>query len=111
MLTADEELMNLIPGGVHHNRIDPAAVFPCVAFWTVRRTPVNCADNVQTLKRVVLQANIMTLDGLYDDIFEEMDRVFKAGGFTLIQTEDVVEDELFELAARYEIVMPLYEEE
>ena len=109
-LSGDEQLMRLLPDGA-------AAIFhmqaaseeyprtPTLVYSVVSDVPTLHADNAEALHRVVVRIHIITIDGEYAQIYQEIKRVMTELGFTRRQTTPIVGRGRKMLAADFKIVI------
>ncbi|MBQ8698767.1 MAG: DUF3168 domain-containing protein [Schwartzia sp.] len=87
--------------GIYHLHGPDAGSYPVIVYSTLSDVPALHADNAEIERRVTVRIHIMTRDGQYGGIYDDVKRIMRGIGFTRVQTNEIYDDGLRILVADY----------
>ena len=100
-LNADTALTNLLAKDaknqcIFHCRNPSAKNYPVLVYSMTKDEPAVIADGVVLERRVTIRISILTRDGVFEEIFQEIWKVMAALGFIFVQaTESIEANDIF----------------
>lgn len=98
LLVKDRHCRCIYPG------ISPnAGSYPILVYNIISDVPALTADGEELERRVTCRIHILTKDGNYDHIYDEVNKVMKGLGFMRGQSVEMAEKDVFVLCVDYRI--------
>ena len=100
-LNADTALTNLLAKDaknqcIYHCRSPSAKKYPVLVYAMTKDEPAVIADGVVLERRVTIRISILTHDGVFEEIFQEIWKVMAELGFIFVQaTESIEANDIF----------------
>ena len=105
-LKADIALTSKLAGGekgIYHLHSPDAGSYPVVVYSTLSDVPALHADNSEIERRVTVRIHIVTKDGRYNGLNQDVKRIMCGLGFMRVQTNEICDDGLIILIVDYRI--------
>lgn len=96
-LTSDSALIALLAKGtksIFHLQApgDNSARYPCLVYSPISDVPALIGDDIEVTHRVTIRIHVITLDGQYNVIYRNINRIMSDLGFMRVQTTQYIED-------------------
>ena len=105
-LKEDATLVSKLAGrakGIYHVHGPDAGSYPVIVYSTLSDIPALHADNAEIERRVTVRIHIMTEDGRYGDIYDDVRRIMLSLGFMRVSTNEIYDGGLRILVVDYRI--------
>ena len=80
---------------IYHCRSPNAGSYPILVYTMIEDKPAVIADGTVLERRITIRISILTADGVFQKIFNEIWKVMAALGFIFLQAEETFEKDLF----------------
>lgn len=96
-LTGDTALIAVLANGaksVFHLQApsDNSTRYPCLVYTPITDVPAIVGDDIEVTHRVTIRMHIITLDGQYNEIYRNVNRIMQGLGFSRVMTNPYIED-------------------
>lgn len=96
-LTGDTALIAVLANGansVFHLQApsDKSTRYPCLVYTPITDVPAIVGDDIEVTHRVTIRMHIITLDGQYNVIYRNVNRIMQGLGFSRVMTNPYIED-------------------
>lgn len=80
---------------LYHCRNPNAGSYPILIYSIVADVPAVVADGVELVRRVTFRVSILTSDGVYEPMYQEIVRIMLGLGFMRVQTTEEIKNDVF----------------
>ena len=107
-LVRSKELTQLLAHGkksIYHGRSPNAGTYPVLVYSIISDVPALSADGTELERRITVRIHILTKDGRFREIHRAMQNAFLPLGFIRVQTQELVEKDIFVEITDYRTAM------
>lgn len=80
---------------LYHCRNPNSGRYPVLVYSVVADVPAVIADGVELVRRVTIRISILTSDGVYEPMYQEIIRIMLGLGFMRVQTTEEFKNSVF----------------
>lgn len=80
---------------LYHIRSPNAGSYPILVYSVTADVPALVADGVELERRVTMRISILTKDGVFEPMYQEILRIMLSLGFMRVQTIEETKDDVF----------------
>ena len=107
-LVRSKELTQLLAHGkkgIYHGRSPDAGTYPIVVYSVISDVPALSADGTELERRITVRIHILTKDGRFREIHKAVQNALLPLGFVRVQTQEIVEKDIFVEITDYKTAM------
>ena len=107
-LVRSKELTQLLAHGkksIYHGRSPNAGTYPIIVYSVISDVPALSADGTELERRITVRIHILTKDGRFREIHRLVQNAFLPLGFIRVQTQELVEKDIFVEITDYRTAM------
>ena len=108
VLVRSKELTQLLAHGkksIYHGRSPNAGTYPVLVYSIISDVPALSADGTELERRITVRIHILTKDGRFREIHRSVQNAFLPLGFIRVQTQELVEKDIFVEITDYRTAM------
>ena len=97
-LVRSKELTQLLAHGrkgIYHGRSPDAGTYPVLVYAVISDVPALSADGTELERRITVRIHILTKDGRFGEIHHAVQNALLPLGFVRVQTQELVEKDIF----------------
>ena len=107
-LVRSKELTQFLAHGkksIYHGRSPDAGTYPIIVYSVISDVPALSVDGAELERRVTVRIHILTKDGRFRAIHRAVQNALLPLGFVRVQTQELVEKDIFVEITDYRIAM------
>ena len=107
-LVRSKELTQLLTHGkksIYHGRSSDAGTYPVLVYSVISDVPALSADGTELERRITVRIHILTKDGRFREIHKAVKSALLPLGFVRVQTQELVEKDIFVEITDYRTAM------